>query len=493
MSLRAHLFARPVALMLSLTVLGLFVLPAGCPTGPLFGGAGSTDGTDGTDGVDGTGGSDGTDGTDGTEGTDTVTTGNSGLTGKFLGAEACSLCHSNLHEQWSKTNHAGALETLEAIGQGSNSACLVCHTVGYGQPGGFVDRATTNTLAGVGCENCHGAGLDHRSNVADKNMRPPKSISASVCGQCHNDAHHPTFEEWSDSEHASIPASVASRFAEGRSLTSCGVCHSGDFRQAFFVEGEEDTPDDLLAGVSPDNMNGIVCATCHDPHERTGKAFLPEEGHDIQLRFPQVAFPLPSNDIDDATNPERFNICGQCHHSRGRTWEATSRGPHHSVQANMYAGEMPIPDGTLPLVESNRTVHAFVPKQCSTCHMQHRIFVSEDEPAHTGHKFAVVDTVGCSTIGCHPTPEAAASDLEALQAEVQTALDSIASRLGDVSTWEYSSGGGPEDQASLSDEIKQIRFLYHYVLSDGSLGPHNPEYIRAILDKADELLTSIGK
>ena len=453
-------------------------LPAGCP--PFDGGTGNGDTGNGDTGNGDTGNG------------DTVEPGNDGLTGKFLGAEACSVCHKSLYEDWSETRHAKALETLEAIGQDANSVCVACHTVGFGVAGGFVDRATTDALAGVGCENCHGPGLDHRSNVADDTMRPPVNIAAAVCGACHNDAHHPTFEEWGESRHSEV--SLASRFAEGRSLTSCGVCHSGDFRQEFFVAGNEDTSDEHLFGVAEEDMNGTVCATCHDPHRRTGNAFQPAEGHDIQLRYTQVAFPLPSDTVADATNPDRFNICGQCHHSRGRTWDATSRGPHHSHQANVYAGEMPVPDGTASLVTNNRTVHAFVPKQCSTCHMQHRLFVSEDDPAHTGHRFAVVDTVGCSTTGCHPTPEAAAADKDTLQAEVQADLDDIAARLGPVADWEYTSDGGPDSdgQALLSDEIKQIRFMYHYVAEDGSLGVHNPEYIRAILDAADDLLTGLG-
>jgi len=63
--------------------------------------------------------------------------------------------------------------------------------------------------------------------------------------------------------------------------------------------------------------------------------------------------------------------------------------------------------------------------------------------------------------------------------------------LGDPSTWEYSAEGGPEDQDALSDEIKQIRYLYHYVVSDGSLGVHNPDYVRDMLSKAEELLDSL--
>src|SRR5262245_42717681 len=65
--------------------------------------------------------------------------GNSGLTGKYAGSMRCSTCHYNIHTAWSDTLHAHALETLEGIGQGNNPDCVGCHTVGYGEPGGWVD------------------------------------------------------------------------------------------------------------------------------------------------------------------------------------------------------------------------------------------------------------------------------------------------------------------------------------------------------------------
>jgi len=421
--------------------------------------------------------------------------GNSGLTGKFIGAKECSICHSKLYESWSETRHAKAFERLEELGQEKNEVCLACHSTGFGQAGGFADRATTDALANVGCEACHGAALDHRANVEDRTLRPPKSMSAEVCGQCHNGYHHATFDEWAESNHGRVTAVPAASFTAGRSLNSCGACHSGDFRQGAFIE-EETVPDSLLAGKAPEDMNAVTCAVCHDPHQRTGNAFQPGAGRDLQLRYVQIAFPTPSNSIADATNPDRFNLCGQCHHSRGRTWQTTDRAPHESIQGNFYTGEMPVPDGTSPLLPNERTVHAFVPKQCSTCHMQHHEFVGgEPGQTHAGHQFAVVSTAGCSTTGCHPTPEAAAADKDRLQAEVQAALDDIKARLGDPATWEYSSQGGPaaSAQAGVPEAVKQIRFLYYYVLHDESLGVHNPEYARAIIRKADELLTSIGR
>ena len=155
-------------------------------------------------------------------------TGNSGLTGKYVGSARCSLCHVNTHTSWSGTLHATALESLEAIGQGTNAACVGCHTVGFGESGGFVDRATTNALAGVGCESCHGAGGDHVANIEDESLRPPKNIAASVCGVCHTDDHHPTFDDWSLSKHATIQPTLVEEFADGTNANSCGLCHSGD-------------------------------------------------------------------------------------------------------------------------------------------------------------------------------------------------------------------------------------------------------------------------
>ena len=125
--------------------------------------------------------------------------------------------------------------------------------------------------------------------------------------------------------------------------------------------------------------------------------------------------------------------------------------------------------------------------------MYRQDFQSELAPAISGHNFTV-NNAGCATSGCHPSTEAAVAAQVTLQAEVQSRLGDIAGRLGDPATWEYVANGGPADdvQATLSDELKQARYLYYYALVDGSLGVHNPDYVRLILDKAEALLTSLG-
>ncbi len=412
----------------------------------------------------------------------------------FVGAANCAQCHPGAHDDWSATLHAGALETLEAIGQGSNANCLGCHTVGFGQTDGYTDRTNTNYLVGVQCENCHGAGGQHLRDPLNKDFTPPVSIGADVCGQCHQGSHHPNFEQWTESAHSEVNESVAEDLLEGGAfVNNCGQCHSGDVFYRSRIKGET-VAEDAFVALTAEDLQPITCVICHNPHARTNNAAAPDTDRDYQLRFRQAASPTPSNTVEDAINPARFNLCGQCHHSRGRTWQTTSREPHHSLQANLYAGEMPLPeDDPEPLVLSRVSVHSFAVEQCSTCHMYRQDFESEEAPAISGHNFTV-NNAGCATSGCHPSNDAAVAAQAILQTEVETRLDGIAARLGDPATWEYTAGGGPDadGQALLSNEIKKIRFLLKYIANDGSLGVHNPDYVRSMLDKAEEMLDDIG-
>ena len=414
---------------------------------------------------------------------------------KYAGSADCYICHANQHTDWGLTAHARAYETLKFVGQENNPVCLTCHTTGY-DDGGFIDEATTPALAGVGCEACHGPSADHRSNVTVAALRPPVTVAADMCTKCHNGFHHNTGDEWASSRHGRVTPAEAESFVAGNSLNSCGECHSGDFRLEKLIKGATTVADTLLVGRDPAEISGVTCAVCHDPHRNTGNAVLAPAGHDYQLRYPEIASPEPTNTIAAVTDAKRFEGCGQCHHSRGRVW-SDSRGPHHSIQANFYTGEMPAPAGEAPLVPNTRTVHRFVFKQCVTCHMQHEEKIASDPDEvgdlHAGHSFRVESLAGCVTSGCHPSVASVEADTANLQNSVLTRIANIRARLGDPSTWEYSSSGGPRDQSTVPDEVKKVRFLIAYIESDGSLGVHNPEYARAILSQAEMLLTSIGK
>lgn len=423
--------------------------------------------------------------------------GNSGLTGKFVGSSRCSLCHVNTHRNWADTLHARALESLERIGQDTNVNCIGCHTVGFGQAGGFVNRATTNDLAGVGCESCHGPGRDHVENVEDKTLRPPINIASSLCGSCHTGTHHPNFDDWQTSGHAAVTEFVAEELiAGGTAVNNCGRCHSGDVFYKVFIRNET-VKEDEFNGKTTAQLTGISCAICHDPHMRTGNAPEVEDGRDYQLRYPEIAFPTPTNSIDATTDAGRFNICGQCHHDRGRDWTNGSRGPHHSVQANFYAGEMPVPVGddgnpTAPLVPSISSVHLRASEQCATCHLYRQDFQSEQAPAISGHTFQVNLASCTSGAGCHSSQQEIETRKTTFQALVAAEVESIRTRLGDPATWQFTSEGGPRNQSGISDNVKKIRWMAAYIDSDGSGGIHNPGYVLLLIDKCKELLTQEG-
>ncbi len=383
--------------------------------------------------------------------------------GQYVGVDTCNLCHVDMHADWAGTRHEGAWGTLDAIFQGENAICLACHTVGFGEPTGYVDQATTPHLDGVQCENCHGPGSGHTNDVLM--VHPTIDKSAALCGSCHTDSHHPTFDEWETSGHA-----VSSDHAY---YGSCYACH-------------KPLGDDPVTG-DPYNVD---CVACHSPHMQTGNAADPEPDHDYQLLYPEVVVTPPSNDPDEAQDPARFNLCGQCHHSRGRTWEATSRGPHHSVQGNTYVGEMPVPVGMPDLVPFTESDHAGLDLQCVTCHM-YTAPHSDGPPevdAITGHSWHI-NYEAC--VSCHESAEAAEALAEGVQAGVQARVDGIAAALGDPATWEYSCCGGPPEgpggQDDIPDSVKQARFLYYYVIGDASMGVHNGPYTAGILEAAEAL------
>jgi len=430
--------------------------------------------------------------------------GNSGLTGKYIGSERCATCHNNIHNDWANTLHSQAYEALEKIGQEKNAECVSCHTVGYGDTGGWVDRATTNDLAGVGCEACHGPAQEHAMNVSDKSLRPTINISASVCGKCHTGDHQPNFDDWQVSRHAvSIEPSHATAWAAGtaNNLTVCGKCHSGDYFYRSIIKGEV-IGDDYLKGKTLDQMNPVTCAICHNPHAKTGNASTPEEGRDYQLRFLEVKYPTPTNTLEAAQDPTRFNICGQCHHARDRVWTDSSREPHPSDQSNVFFGEMPLPPSKPdPIVPSRPSVHLNAPDQCRTCH----VYRTPPDPSGTGltvsgHSFEP-NFQACAL--CHGSAEVGQAKFAGLMVEfqdrerrVKAALDAWAARNPTFCNsvahtgpcWEYTSQGGPNaaGQAKIPDDVKKARYLYYYVVEGGGNGVHNPDYVREAMIRAEQ-------
>lgn len=111
----------------------------------------------------------------------------------FVGEEVCKTCHESQHKIWFDSQHAIAYEDLEDVNKAFDPACIKCHTVGFEQPGGFIDMNVTGHLLGVQCENCHGAGRAHVEAAGGKPLSNADWPREKICGQCHVQKHSPGF------------------------------------------------------------------------------------------------------------------------------------------------------------------------------------------------------------------------------------------------------------------------------------------------------------
>ncbi len=108
----------------------------------------------------------------------------------YVGSQACAACHQAEFDKWAQSGHAKAMATLERKGQQFDNDCVKCHTVGFGQSGGFQSLMTTPQLANVQCESCHGPGRQHVNAPAKGYGFMPTPVG---CVQCHTKSNSPDF------------------------------------------------------------------------------------------------------------------------------------------------------------------------------------------------------------------------------------------------------------------------------------------------------------
>jgi PKD repeat protein len=135
----------------------------------------------------------------------------------FVGAARCNGCHGDKVAEWSETAHASALSALQdtnGVISVSNQNYVVYRSVGYGQPGGFVNPVSTPQLANVGCEACHGPGSAH-INISGRQYHPAVTLSPALCGGCHGTADMPTYNEYAESGHIEVTPDVSYGVSSG--------------------------------------------------------------------------------------------------------------------------------------------------------------------------------------------------------------------------------------------------------------------------------------
>ncbi len=108
----------------------------------------------------------------------------------FIGAAACRGCHQQQYQVWKNSAHAHALQTLQNKNKAQDGECVACHSVGFGA-GGYVSLRLSPHLAGVQCENCHGA---RQAHILDPS-HPTKTKTSFTCRKCHHPPHTAEFNQ----------------------------------------------------------------------------------------------------------------------------------------------------------------------------------------------------------------------------------------------------------------------------------------------------------
>ena len=139
---------------------------------------------------------------------------------KYVGVKKCKMCHIAWYDAMMDTAKADAFDALkpgrrraEKTRAGldpekdytADSQCLKCHSVGFGEPGGYAVPAPgdkraarrARRLEGVACESCHGPGERFVKVMQDilRSERPYdqselraaglRAVGPEVCSGCH--------------------------------------------------------------------------------------------------------------------------------------------------------------------------------------------------------------------------------------------------------------------------------------------------------------------
>ena len=463
----------------------------------------------------------------------------------YVGVATCELCHSggNLapdkYNDWLKTPHASfftrAIDGLESDHYGKN--CISCHTVGYDANtnavnNGFDDVATqvgwtfplvltngnwaamTNklqNLANIQCENCHGPGYSHATDVV-LNPQDPAAYKAAIavsfiagnCAQCHDSKpNHSRSAEWNNSKHA-----VTTRTPSGPTRAACARCHTASGFAAY--AGTLGTTNVWTGtNVAFTTYEAITCASCHDPHNA-------DNPH--QLRAAELVQLADGAAIATITNAGAGSLCMNCHQSRtgsytnslveypaGRPTYAggsSSFGPHDNPAAMMLEG---VNGYTYNKVIPSSAHAMSVSNTCAGCHMQ---TVASTDPAFTkagGHTFSmtysnasgvVVDKVDVC-VKCHGPIDS--FDMvkvdyngDGLIEGVQTEVTKLYNRLSTLfpnSTYQSNPANYVADGLVKSPSVKtnwpakflQAAWNYQLVVNDLSKGIHNAAYAVGLL------------
>jgi Zn-finger protein len=272
-----------------------------------------------------------------------------------------------------------------------------------------------------------------------------------------------------------------------RDSGECAVCHT---HQGFLER--MDTGEWAYSAGRVDDAAPMNCRTCHMIHTTfTAADYAFTADQPVQFRVADVTYDF-SVDTENANN--NSNLCAQCHQSRLRdgqmavidgpdvTFTSTHYGPHGSTQGDMAAGigfydfEGTNDGGAHAHQTDART------SGCTTCHM------ADGSLYAGGHTFDMGNnTTGCEV--CHTDVE----DFDKFggQTAVQGMLDELGVLLEASGAAHYDAVDGEWHPVPGTYPANTVAALWNFfgVINDGSLGVHNPPYIKGLLRGSIDAMT----
>jgi len=263
----------------------------------------------------------------------------------------------------------------------------------------------------------------------------------------------------------------------GDNRKSCAPCHTHE----GFVEVQFTGRDTLTASLAAPTR--IECKTCHADHLTFDQE---NDGVDYALRTTEaVTVPLLDGTTQVIDFNSNSNLCASCHKPRAinpilvadaegnYTVPSVRFGPHHGPQASVLEGingyEFPGISGLEPYPTSGDGAHRKA--GCTACHME------EFSNQSGGHAF-FPNKANCTT--CHSVTDD--FDYNGTKAEIEALFEELGALL-------LAKGMITETGATIEDAIYPIDdagalFNYRTILEDRSMGIHNPEYVKALLENS---------
>lgn len=107
---------------------------------------------------------------------------------KYVGSAVCQSCHEEQYETfmaYARKSHSydSILKRIKGLTPAEVQECYICHTTGYGDPGGFISPEKTPELKDAGCEVCHGPGKNHAESQDPRFII--RKVTIDVCQRCH--------------------------------------------------------------------------------------------------------------------------------------------------------------------------------------------------------------------------------------------------------------------------------------------------------------------